>query len=96
MAEPAAEWSLARLRRIAHLSERHLSRLFREHTGMATTDYVNMIRINLAAEMLGGSDLAVEEIAERAGFSSARHMRRVWSGFHTEPPARFRSRAGAD
>ncbi len=54
---------------------------------MAATDYVNMIRVNLAAEMLGGSDLAVEEIAERAGFSSARHMRRVWSGFHNEPPA---------
>ncbi len=93
MAEPAAEWSLARLGRVAHLSERHLSRLFREHAGMAASDYVNMIRVNLAAEMLGGSDLAVEEIAERAGFSSARHMRRVWSGFHNEPPARFRSRA---
>jgi len=94
MAEPAAEWSLARLGRVAHLSERHLSRLFREHTGMAATDYVNMIRVNLAAEMLGGSDLAVEEVAARAGFSSARHMRRVWSGFHAEPPARFRSRTG--
>ncbi|MCD2174465.1 GlxA family transcriptional regulator [Rhizobium sp. C4] len=94
MAEPAAEWSLARLGRIAHLSERHLSRLFREHAGMAATDYVNMIRVNLAAEMLSGSDLAVEDIAARTGFSSARHMRRVWNGFHTEPPARFRSRAG--
>ena len=93
MAEPAADWSLARLGRVAHLSERHLSRLFREHTGMAATDYVNMIRVNLAAEMLGGSDLAVEEVAARAGFSSARHLRRVWNGFHPESPARFRSRA---
>lgn len=94
MAEPAADWSLGRLGRVAHLSERHLSRLFREHAGMAATDYVNMIRVNLAAEMLGGSNLAVEEVAARAGFSSARHMRRVWNGFHTEPPARFRSRVG--
>lgn len=95
MADPAAEWSLARLGRVAHLSERHLSRLFREHTGMAATDYVNMIRVNLAAEMLSGSDLAVEDVAARAGFSSARHMRRVWNGFHAESPARFRSRGGA-
>lgn len=92
VAEPAADWSLARLGRVAHLSERHLSRLFREQTGMAATDYVNMIRVNLAAEMLSGSDLPVEHVATRAGFSSARHMRRVWNAFHSEPPARFRSR----
>ncbi len=60
---------------------------------MAATDYVNMIRVNLAAEMLADRTLRSKEIAERAGFSSARHMRRVWSGFHNEPPARFRSRA---
>lgn len=91
VAEPAADWTLARLGAAAHLSERHLSRLFREQTGMAAIDYVNMIRINLAAELLSGSDLAIEQIADRAGFSSARHMRRVWSGFHADPPSRFRS-----
>lgn len=91
VAEPAADWSLARLGAVAHLSERHLSRLFREQTGMAAIDYVNMIRINLAAEMLAGSNLAVEDVATRAGFSSARHFRRVWNGLRPEPPARFRA-----
>lgn len=92
LAEPAADWSLARLGQVAHLSERHLSRLFREQTGMAATDYINMIRVNLAAEMLSGSDLSVEHVAARAGFSSARHMRRVWNTVHDTPPARFRNR----
>lgn len=91
IAEPAENWSLPRLADIAHMSERHLSRLFREHAGMAVIDYVNMIRINLVAEMLAGSRLAMEEVALRAGFSSPRHMRRVWHAFHTEPPGQYRA-----
>lgn len=89
-ANPAEDWSLARLADIGHLSERHLSRLFREQADMAVIDYVNMIRVNLVAEMLAGSKLGMEEIAARAGFSSARHLRRVWSAHHGETPARFR------
>ncbi len=95
MADPAAELSLARLGRVAHLSERHLSRLFREHTGMAATDYVNMIRVKPRRRDAQRIRPCVEDVAARAGFSSARHMRRVWNGFHAEPPARFRSRGGA-
>lgn len=95
MAEPAADWSLARLSALAHVSERHLTRLFREHAGMAVIDYVNTIRVNLAAEMLAASTLAIEEVAARAGFSSTRHLRRVWSGFHAEPPARYRALTSA-
>ena len=89
-ADPAADWSLTKLADIGHLSERHLSRLFREQADMAVIDYVNMIRINLVAEMLAGSKLGMEEIAARAGFSSARHLRRVWNAHHGETPTKFR------
>jgi transcriptional regulator GlxA family with amidase domain len=89
--EPAANWTLARLADIACVSERHLSRLFREQADTAVIDYVNMIRINLVAEMLAGSSLGMEEIAERAGFSSPRHLRRIWSGFHAETPGHYRT-----
>jgi transcriptional regulator GlxA family with amidase domain len=89
-ADPAANWSLAKLADIGHLSERHLSRLFREQADMAVIDYVNMIRVNLVGEMLAGSKLSMEEIAARAGFSSARHLRRVWNAHHGETPAHFR------
>ncbi|MBV2185283.1 MAG: DJ-1/PfpI family protein, partial [Rhizobium sp.] len=33
MADPARDWSLPHLSDLAHLSERHMTRLFREHTG---------------------------------------------------------------
>lgn len=67
MAEPAQDWSLERLADIAALSERHLSRLFREHTGISVIDYVNLMRVNLARDILANSRLDMEAIAERAG-----------------------------
>lgn len=90
MTEPAQDWSLERLADIAALSERHLSRLFREHTGISVIDYVNLMRVNLARDILTNSRLDMETIAERAGFASARHLRRVWQQHNRLPPSHYR------
>ncbi len=91
VADPAAEWSLGRLARAAGLSERHLSRLFREHTGISVVDYINLMRVNLARDILEHSRLDMEAVAERSGFASARHLRRVWQQHHEQPPSFYRT-----
>lgn len=91
VANPAAEWSLATLAKLAHVSERHLSRLFREHAGVSVVDYINLMRVNLAADILAHSRLDMEAVAERSGFASARHLRRVWQQHHAQPPSSFRA-----
>lgn len=90
MGDPARDWSLGELARIAALSERHMTRLFREHTGFAVTAYINTIRIALARDLLSQSRFDMESVAERAGFSSTRHLRRVWSEHHAAPPSQYR------
>ncbi|WP_176083772.1 helix-turn-helix domain-containing protein [Martelella sp. HB161492] len=85
-ADPAAEWSVARIAKMAGASERNLSRLFNDHVGLSVTDYINRMRIGLAREFVTGSSLAIDEIARRTGFSSTRHFRRVWQQFHGAPP----------
>lgn len=90
MGDPARDWSLGELARIAALSERHMTRLFREHTGFAVTAYINTIRIALARDLLSQSRYDMESVAERAGFSSTRHLRRVWSEHHAAPPSQYR------
>ncbi|MBR1216754.1 helix-turn-helix domain-containing protein [Bradyrhizobium sp. U87765 SZCCT0131] len=75
---------------IAHTSARHLSRLFNEHAGMSVTDYVNRIRVALARELVEGTRLDMERVAERAGFASSRQLRRAWGRFHALPPSRAR------
>lgn len=89
-AEPARDWSLAELGRVAGASPRNLSRLFMTHAGMTVTDAVNRARVALARDLLGQTSLDMEGVAERAGFGSARHMRRVWRRFHPTAPSEAR------
>ncbi len=90
MADPARDWSLPGLSEIAHLSERHLSRLFRDYVGQSVVDYVNLMRVTLAQELLKQSRLDMENLALRAGFASSRHMRRIFVQHHGVPPSHFR------
>ena len=92
-ADPARAWTLGDLARAAHASPRHLSRLFNEHAGMSTGDYVNRLRVTLARELLAQTRLDVERVAERAGFASARQFRRAWNRFNDAPPTRVRAAA---
>lgn len=89
-AEPASDWSVEALARVAAASPRNLSRLFNEHTGMSVTDYVNRMRIALARELVVGSRLDMETIAERSGFASSRQLRRAWNRHNETPPSRAR------
>lgn len=90
-AEPARNWRLEDLARAAAASPRHLSRLFNAHAGMTIADYTNRLRVALARELLTQTRLGMEHVAERAGFASARQLRRAWGRFYDEPPSRTRS-----
>ncbi|SFI13857.1 Transcriptional regulator GlxA family, contains an amidase domain and an AraC-type DNA-binding HTH domain [Collimonas sp. OK307] len=87
---PANDWDLQQLAEIACTSERHLTRLFREHTGSSLVDYIQRIRVALVRELLTQSKLDMEQVAQQAGFNSTRQLRRVWSKFESLPPSRQR------
>lgn len=89
-ADPARDWSVAALAAVAGTSPRNLSRLFNEHVGMSLTDYVNRLRVALARELIAGSQLDMEHVAERSGFASPRQLRRAWSRLNDGPPSRAR------
>lgn len=90
MAEPARDWSLEELGRLAGASARHLSRLFLTHTGESVTTSINRVRLALVETLLEQTKLNMEQVAARAGFASARHMRRVWGQHYTTPPTHVR------
>ena len=85
-ADPTRSWSLTKLARMVGLSNRHMSRLFHEHVGMSFMDYNNRLRIGLARELLSQTRLDMERIAERAGFSSSRQLRRAWRRLNDTAP----------
>ena len=90
-ADPARDWSVTTLADTACTSPRNLSRLFNEHTGMSVTDYVNRMRIALARQLITGSRLDMETVAERAGFSSPRQFRRAWGRLNEGSPSELRA-----
>ncbi|HXJ91178.1 MAG TPA: helix-turn-helix domain-containing protein [Candidatus Binatia bacterium] len=85
-------WTLRGLARVAGASDRHLSRLFHEHVGMTVSEYGNRLRVALAQELLRGTDFDMEHVAERAGFSSSRQLRRAWGKVFKTPPRESRVR----
>jgi transcriptional regulator GlxA family with amidase domain len=89
---PTFDWSSTRLASVACMSPRNLARLFAEHAGCSPLDYVQRMRIALARELVSQSDLRLERVAEKAGFSSAHQLRRVWRRWESAPPAAHRAR----
>ncbi|MBV8742610.1 MAG: helix-turn-helix domain-containing protein [Sinobacteraceae bacterium] len=91
--QPAARWSARELAAVACTSARNLARLFAEHARCSPLDYVQLIRYAFARELVMQTQLDLEKIAMRAGFSSAQQLRRVWSRWESRPPREFRAAA---
>jgi transcriptional regulator GlxA family with amidase domain len=86
-------WTLSALAKIAGASNRHLSRLFHEHVGMTIAEYTNLLRVAFAQELLRETNLDMERVAEEAGFSSPRQLRRAWRKVHKTAPREARVHA---
>jgi transcriptional regulator GlxA family with amidase domain len=84
--DPVRTWSVAALAERAHVSPRHLTRLFAEHAGISVIGYQQRLRIARARELLADRQLSVERVADLAGFASARDFRRVWRRYETGTP----------
>ncbi|RLM10193.1 AraC family transcriptional regulator [Gibbsiella quercinecans] len=75
-AEPEAEWSVAQVADRAHVSSRHLARLFRRHIGISVREYHEQLRLAVAQQRLQ-QGYGLEKAALAAGFSSGRQLRRA-------------------
>lgn len=76
IAHPEHDWSLDALAQRAHVSARHLTRLFRQHLGISVREYHEQLRLGIARQRQQQGE-AAEKAALAAGFSSARQLRRA-------------------
>jgi len=74
--EPAADWSLQRMAALAHVTPRHLTRLFAEHVGRSPRQYVESVRLALAERALQGGQAPKQAIAA-VGIAGDRQWRRM-------------------
>ncbi len=93
---PAMSWPATRLAAVARTSPRNLARLFSQHAQCSPLDYVQRMRVALARELVTQSDMDLERVAERSGFSSAHQLRRVWRRWEGAPPSTLRDEKTTD
>ncbi|WP_462152918.1 GlxA family transcriptional regulator [Pseudoalteromonas xiamenensis] len=72
------------------ISERQLSRLFKQAIGIGVQQYINSLKIVRAKQLLQTRHIDIELVATECGFSSSRHFRRIWQQFETIAPSQFR------
>ena len=89
-AEPGRSWSLQQLAAIACVTPRHLTRIFREQTGITLTQYLSELRLALASSLLAQGSQPLDWIAEQVGLGDAHQLRRVWRRYRSGTPGSWR------
>ncbi len=79
--------------KLATGSRRRFETKFKKLIGRTPHEEVTRIRINRVKELLGGTDLTLEAIAERTGFKHAEYLSVVFKREAGLSPGRFRSQA---
>ena len=87
---PSEKGSLEELGEIAAMSPRHLTRVFRQLTGISIKEYTTRVRLELAQSLLQNPSLSIDEAARRCGFADGRQLRRLWMERFGEAPSKRR------
>jgi transcriptional regulator GlxA family with amidase domain len=94
-AHPERRATLDDLARVAAMSARNLTRVFRRETGVSLKEYATSVKLEVAREMLQKTDVPLEDVADRCGLGDARTLRRLFRERAGEAPSELRRRARA-
>jgi AraC-like DNA-binding protein len=75
---------------LANLSQAHFSVLFKQQTGCSPRDYLHLLRIHRACQLLRGSTSSVKEIASKLGYQDQFHFSRQFKAFQGLSPTEYR------
>lgn len=74
----AEDTSLHVLADQVHFSQEYLLRIFKKQEGITILQYINDMKLDMAKQLLTGSELSVKEIAEKLGFASQGYFGRFF------------------
>ena len=78
------------------LSESHFRRLFEESTNMKPVDYLNMIRVNKACELMCSEEAPMSEIGQSVGFQTTSSFNRNFKALTNITPLQWKMREMRD
>ena len=79
---------------LSSLSQAHFTALFKAQTGCSPRDYLHLLRIHRACQLLHTTALPVKEIATRLGYQDQFHFSRQFKAFQGVAPSEYRMNQG--
>ena len=73
-----------------HLSEKYISRYFKERFSISFMQYVSHLRMERAKELLRGTDLSITEVALSSGYPSVNFFIRSFKTENQMTPLQYR------
>lgn len=73
-----------------NMNPKYLSRVFKAKVGITITEYIGMVRISKAKELLIKTDMKIEDIGTAVGFENRTTFFRLFKKIEGMPPNRFR------
>lgn len=74
-----------------YVSTPHLCRVFKQHTGMTITHYINHVKVQHACELLVHTNKSITEIALECGFNSSMYFCKTFKKQLDCTPSEFRN-----
>ncbi len=74
-----------------HMNVDYISRLFKQVTGQRFTDYVIMVKMKKAAQLLNNINYKTYEISEIVGYSNPKNFTRTFKSFFKKSPREYRN-----
>ena len=84
------ELGLKTLAELQGINASYLSTLFKKETGQTITDYVNQKRMHLAVQLLGGTRLQIQTVAQHCGIPDVNYFTKVFKKYVGKTPGQFR------
>lgn len=76
---------------VVFLTPNSLARLFKDEVGITLQNYIRKQRIDYACSLFLHTNLSIEEVASKIGFSNRYHFSRVFRSVTHNTPARYRN-----
>ena len=84
------KFSLTEVAARFYLSPYYLSRLFKKSINLSLIEYINGVRIKAAQNLIEKSNESISDIAEKTGFMTTAHFRRVFKDATGLSPQQYR------